>query len=91
MNVYCDLKKVCPELDTLDIGGGLPIENSLNFDFDVDYMIGEMVDRIRTSAPTTRWTNRTSSASSGLHRERQRRHLLQHPEPEEAERRRSGT
>ncbi|HPF67674.1 MAG TPA: arginine decarboxylase, partial [Flavobacteriales bacterium] len=47
VNVYCDLKKVCPELDTLDIGGGLPIKNSLNFDFDVDYMIGEIVDRIK--------------------------------------------
>ena len=47
VNVYCDLKKLCPTLDTLDIGGGLPIKNSLNFSFDVDYMIGEIVGRIK--------------------------------------------
>ncbi|MBK9075071.1 MAG: arginine decarboxylase [Flavobacteriales bacterium] len=47
VNVYCDLKKLCPSLDTLDIGGGLPIKNSLNFSFDLDYMIGEIVGRIK--------------------------------------------
>ena len=47
VNVYCDLKKLCPTLDTLDIGGGLPIKNSLNFSFDLDYMIGEIVGRIK--------------------------------------------
>ncbi|MBL7964837.1 MAG: arginine decarboxylase [Flavobacteriales bacterium] len=47
VSVYCDLKKLCPTLDTLDIGGGLPIKNSLNFSFDVDYMIGEIVGRIK--------------------------------------------
>ncbi len=47
VNVYCDLKKLCPTLDTLDIGGGLPIKNSLSFQFDTDYMIGEIVARIK--------------------------------------------
>ena len=47
VNVYCDLKKLCPTLDTLDIGGGLPIKNSLNHTFDVEYMIGEIVGRIK--------------------------------------------
>ncbi|HEY0976087.1 MAG TPA: arginine decarboxylase [Flavobacteriales bacterium] len=47
VNVYCDMKKLCPSLDTLDIGGGLPIKNSLNYNFDVDYMIGEIVGRIK--------------------------------------------
>ncbi|HMQ77464.1 MAG TPA: arginine decarboxylase [Flavobacteriales bacterium] len=47
VNVYCDLKKLCPTLDTLDIGGGLPIKNSLNFSFDLDYMIGEITGRIK--------------------------------------------
>ena len=31
VNVYCDLKEICPELDSLNIGGGFPIKNSLNF------------------------------------------------------------
>ncbi|MBK8227075.1 MAG: arginine decarboxylase [Flavobacteriales bacterium] len=47
VNVYCDLWKLCRTLDTLDIGGGLPIKNSLNFSFDTDYMIGEIVGRIK--------------------------------------------
>ena len=47
VNVYCDLWKLCRSLDTLDIGGGLPIKNSLNFSFDLDYMIGEVVGRIK--------------------------------------------
>lgn len=47
VNVYCDLKKLCPTLDTLDIGGGLPIDNSLNRHFDVEYMVGEIVGRIK--------------------------------------------
>ncbi len=36
VNVYCDLKKLCPTLDTLDIGGGLPTKNSLTYTFDTD-------------------------------------------------------
>lgn len=47
VNVYCDLWKLCRSLDTLDIGGGLPIKNSLNFSYDLDYMIGEVVGRIK--------------------------------------------
>ncbi|HZH70755.1 MAG TPA: arginine decarboxylase, partial [Flavobacteriaceae bacterium] len=34
MQVYVQLKKVCPTLDSLNIGGGFPIKNSLAFDFD---------------------------------------------------------
>ncbi len=47
VNVYCDLKKLCPTLDTLDIGGGLPTKNSLTYTFDTDYMITEIVGRIK--------------------------------------------
>lgn len=47
VNVYCDLKKECPELDSLNIGGGLPIKNSLGFDFDYEYMIEEVVSQIK--------------------------------------------
>jgi arginine decarboxylase len=47
VNVYCDLKKLCPTLDTLDIGGGLPTKNSLTHTFDVDYMITEIIGRIK--------------------------------------------
>ncbi|MCG9911892.1 MAG: arginine decarboxylase [Flavobacteriales bacterium] len=48
LRVYCDLKKICPELDTLNIGGGLPIKNSLNFSFDYEYIIQEIVAQIKS-------------------------------------------
>lgn len=48
VNVYCELKKVCPELDSLNIGGGLPIKNSLSFEYEYDYMIDEIVEQIKS-------------------------------------------
>ncbi|MDD2412826.1 MAG: arginine decarboxylase [Bacteroidales bacterium] len=48
VNVYCELKKVCPELDSLNIGGGLPIKNSLSFEYEYDYMIDEIVAQIKS-------------------------------------------
>ncbi len=48
INVYCELKKVCPTLDSIDIGGGFPIKNSLGFDYDYEYMAEEIVAQIKT-------------------------------------------
>ncbi len=47
VHVYCDLKKICPELDSLNIGGGFPIKNSLGFDYDYEYMTEEIVAQIK--------------------------------------------
>lgn len=47
MYKYCELKKECPELDTIDIGGGFPIKTSLNFDFDYRYMVEQVVENIQ--------------------------------------------
>lgn len=44
---YCELKKVCPELDSVDIGGGFPIKNSMQFEFDYQYMVDEIVRNIK--------------------------------------------
>ncbi|WP_117883252.1 type III PLP-dependent enzyme domain-containing protein [Aureibaculum luteum] len=46
LKVYVSLKKICPTLDSLNIGGGFPIKNSLAFDFDYEYMIDEIVNQI---------------------------------------------
>ena len=43
MNVYCELKAICPELDSLNIGGGFPIKNSLNFEYDYEYLTEEII------------------------------------------------
>ncbi|MBL7866235.1 MAG: arginine decarboxylase, partial [Cyclobacteriaceae bacterium] len=47
LKVYCELKKECPTLDTLNIGGGFPIKNNLNFDYDYEYMATEIVSQIK--------------------------------------------
>ncbi|WP_425076795.1 arginine decarboxylase [Psychroserpens sp. S379A] len=47
LKVYTSLKKICPSLDSLNIGGGFPIKNSLAFDFDYAYMVDEIVNQIK--------------------------------------------
>ena len=47
VNIYVELKKVCPTLYALNIGGGFPIKNSLNFDYDYAYMAEEIVSQIK--------------------------------------------
>jgi arginine decarboxylase len=47
VNVYCDVKEVCPDLDTLDIGGGMPIYTSLGVEYDYAYMIDQIVYYIK--------------------------------------------
>lgn len=47
VNIYCDLKEICPELDSFDIGGGFPVPNSLAFDYDYPYMIQEVLRYIK--------------------------------------------
>ncbi|MCB0381975.1 MAG: arginine decarboxylase [Psychroserpens sp.] len=47
LKVYTSLKKVCPTLDSLNIGGGFPIKNSLAFDFDYAYMVDEIINQIK--------------------------------------------
>lgn len=49
LKVYIRLKKVCPSLDSLNIGGGFPIKNSLAFDYDYGYMIYEILNQIQTA------------------------------------------
>ncbi len=44
---YCELKKVCPDLDSIDIGGGWPIKTSVHFDYDYGYMADQIVKTIK--------------------------------------------
>jgi arginine decarboxylase len=46
LKVYVRLKKICPSLDSLNIGGGFPIKNSLAFEYDYAYMIEEILNQI---------------------------------------------
>lgn len=47
LQVYIKLKKICPTLDSLNIGGGFPIKNSLAFEFDYAYMVDEIIHQIQ--------------------------------------------
>jgi arginine decarboxylase len=47
LNIYKELKAVCPGLDALNIGGGMPIRTSLGFEYDYEYMIEEIVAQIK--------------------------------------------
>jgi arginine decarboxylase len=47
MYKYCELKKICPSLDSVDIGGGFPIKTSLTFEYDYEYMVGQIVENIQ--------------------------------------------
>ena len=47
LKVYTSLKKLCPSLDSLNIGGGFPIKNSLAFDYDYAYMVDEIINQIK--------------------------------------------
>ena len=47
LKVYVGLKKICPTLNSLNIGGGFPIKNSLAFSYDYAYMVDEIVNQVR--------------------------------------------
>ena len=49
LNIYVTLKKICPTLDSLNIGGGFPIKDSLAFNFDYQYMVNEIVGLIKST------------------------------------------
>jgi arginine decarboxylase len=48
INLYCQLKKICPELDSINVGGGFPIKHSLGFDYDYNYIVNEIVANIKS-------------------------------------------
>jgi len=48
LNVYGKLKAICPELDSLNIGGGFPIKNSLAFEYDYQYITQEIIAQIKS-------------------------------------------
>ncbi len=47
VNLYCELKKICPELEYFNIGGGFPIKSTLGFNYDYEYMAEEIIAQIK--------------------------------------------
>lgn len=48
INVYCALKKICPSLDSFNIGGGFPFRNSLSFNYDYEFMADQIIEQIKS-------------------------------------------
>ena len=46
IKLYCELKRHSECLSSINIGGGMPIRNSLGFEFDYKYMVKEIVSNI---------------------------------------------
>jgi arginine decarboxylase len=49
MRVYVNLKKHSESLDSLNIGGGFPIKNSIGFEFDYEYLAEEIVNQVKST------------------------------------------
>lgn len=47
IHIYTQLQPQCPTLKSLNLGGGLPIQNNLEFDYDYKYMINEIVLQLK--------------------------------------------
>jgi arginine decarboxylase len=45
--MYCELRKINPALESIDIGGGFPIKTSVHFDYDYVYMVEQIVQTIQ--------------------------------------------
>ncbi len=46
LKLYIELKKVCPELDCLNIGGGLPFKTHLSYQYDYQGFIDKIIAKI---------------------------------------------
>jgi arginine decarboxylase len=47
LKVYIELKRICPTLDSLNIGGGFPVKTSLGFNYDYAYIVDEIINQIK--------------------------------------------
>lgn len=47
VNLYCRMRKMSSDLKYIDIGGGLPFRSSLEFEYDYEYVIYEIVRIIK--------------------------------------------
>jgi arginine decarboxylase len=49
IKLFVELKKMCPEIRALNLGGGFPIRNNLGFEYDYEYIIKEIVTNIKSA------------------------------------------
>ena len=49
LKLFVELKKACPSIKAINLGGGFPIRNNLGFDYDYEYIINEIVGNIKSA------------------------------------------
>ena len=49
MKLFVELKKLCPGMKAINLGGGFPIRNNLGFEYDYEYIINEIVSNIKSA------------------------------------------
>lgn len=49
LKIYAELKKVCPSLNTLNIGGGLPFKSQLDFKYDYKSFIQSVLKEVKAT------------------------------------------
>ena len=47
LKLYTQIKQLVPSLQAINIGGGFPIRNSLDFEYDYEYVVDEIVRKIK--------------------------------------------
>jgi len=47
IKLFVDLKKACPDMKALNLGGGFPIRNNLGFEYDYKCIVNEIVQNIK--------------------------------------------
>lgn len=47
LSLFTQIKKLAPSLNSLNIGGGFPIRNSLGFEYDYQYIVSEIVRNVK--------------------------------------------
>jgi arginine decarboxylase len=47
LEIFVGLKKLCPELRALNLGGGFPVKNALGFEYDYKYIVNKIVRKIK--------------------------------------------
>lgn len=52
LGLYVQLKKVCPSLDSLNIGGGLPFKTHLSYEYDYQDFIDKIIAKIHEICTT---------------------------------------
>jgi len=50
LNLYADLRLLCDDLKAINLGGGFPIRNNLDFKYDYKHLVFEIVRNIKETA-----------------------------------------